>query len=73
VEKIISFFILLLSNQLMIAQVFINGTVYDRTQLYPMQAVSVMSTSGAGTYTDSLGRYHITLRSGDSLYFSYLG
>jgi hypothetical protein len=35
--------------------------------------VSVMSTSGAGTATDSLGHYSIRLVAGDSLYFSYLG
>ncbi|HEY4877386.1 MAG TPA: carboxypeptidase-like regulatory domain-containing protein [Puia sp.] len=65
--------ILTLCNHLVNAQMLIKGTVYDRSQFYPMQAVSVMSTSGAGTVTDSSGQYHITLRAGDSLYFSYLG
>ena len=56
-----------------IAQVEIKGTVYDRSQLNPMQGVSVMGTSGVGTVTDSLGRYSIKLPSEDSIYFSYLG
>jgi hypothetical protein len=55
------------------AQVHIEGTVYDRTQRFPMRGVSVMGTSGAGTATDSLGHYSIRLQPADSLYFSYLG
>jgi hypothetical protein len=60
-------------GQSAMAQVQINGTVYDRTQRFGMQGVSVMGTSGAGTMTDSTGHYSIRLSSGDSIYFSYLG
>jgi hypothetical protein len=73
VQNILSLVVLTLCNQLVNAQVVIKGTVYDHLELYPMQAVSVMSTSGTGTVTDSSGHYHITLHAGDSLYFSYLG
>lgn len=38
-----------------------------------MAGVSVVATSGAGTMTDSAGRYHIRLSMRDSIYFSYLG
>ena len=55
-----------------IGQALITGTVYDKS-IYAMRGVSVMGTSGAGTVTDSLGRYHIKLAAGDSIYFSYLG
>ena len=55
------------------AQVNVQGTVYDRSQRYPMYGVSVMGSSGIGTTTDSLGHYTIRLRLADSLYFSYLG
>jgi len=55
------------------AQETVSGTIYDSTQRYPMQGVSVMGTSGAGTITDSLGNYSIRLPSTDSIYFSYLG
>lgn len=72
-RNILSLVVLLFCNQLVLAQVAIKGTVYDRSQLYPMQSVTVMGTSGAGTVTDSSGHYHISLRPGDSLYFSYLG
>jgi hypothetical protein len=54
------------------AQVTISGTVYDITKKTPIEAVSVVSTSGKGTSTDSLGRYSITVRETDSIYFSFL-
>jgi hypothetical protein len=65
--------VLALSGQMALGQVQIKGTVYDRSQLFAMQGVSVMGTSGSGTTTDSLGHYTIRLPSGDSIYFSYLG
>jgi len=55
------------------AQVQIKGTVYDRSARYGMSGVSVKSTSGAGTVTDSLGHYSIRLGLTDSLSFSYQG
>jgi len=54
-------------------QALIKGTVYDRSQHIPIQGVSLMGTSGAGTMTDSAGRYRLRLAFGDSLYCSYLG
>jgi hypothetical protein len=54
-------------------QVEVSGTVFDRSQLFAMPGVSVLGTSGAGTWTDSIGHYRIRLHSGDSIYFSYLG
>jgi hypothetical protein len=64
---------LVLASPVVFGQVEIKGTVYDRSQFYTLPGVSVQGTSGAGTMTDSLGRYHIRLMPGDSLYFSYLG
>lgn len=60
-------------HNLVNAQVIVKGTVYDRTQLYAMPGVSVLSTSGIGTVTDSSGHYSIKLPTNDSIYFSYLG
>lgn len=51
----------------------VKGKVFDMTQSIPLQSVSVMSTSGAGTTTDSLGRYTIRAGENDSIWFSYLG
>ena len=56
-----------------IGQVQVKGKVFDMTQSIPLESVSVMSTSGAGTTTDSLGRFAIRARETDSIWFSYLG
>lgn len=50
----------------------IQGTVYDITQKIPLPGVSVLTTSGNGTQTDSSGVYHIRVVPGDSVWFSYL-
>ncbi|MBS1662151.1 MAG: carboxypeptidase-like regulatory domain-containing protein [Bacteroidetes bacterium] len=56
------------------AQVEVSGTVYDRSQLFFMPHVSVLTSSGkTGTATDSVGHYTIHVKTGDSVYFSYLG
>jgi hypothetical protein len=55
------------------AQVEITGTVFDKTQLFAMPGVSVLSNSGVGTITDSVGHYRVRLSLDDSIYFSYLG
>jgi hypothetical protein len=55
------------------AQVVIKGTVYDKQVRHGIPNVSVISTSGIGTITDTLGRYNIKVPDDDSLYFSYLG
>lgn len=56
-----------------IAQVVVKGTVYDKLARYGIPHVSVLSTSGVGTATDSLGHYSIKVSDEDSIYFSYLG
>ncbi len=53
--------------------VTISGTVYDITAKRPLEAVGVMSTSGRGTLTDSMGRYSIILPVKDSIWFSLIG
>jgi hypothetical protein len=51
----------------------INGTVYDQTGRRPIEAVAVLSTSGRGTVTDSMGNYSITVPRKDSIWFSLIG
>jgi hypothetical protein len=46
--------------------------VYDISARNPIEAVTVRSTSGRGTITDSAGRYSLTVRSKDSIWFSLL-
>jgi len=65
--------LLALGAQWSIAQVLVQGTVYDRTGRYPLPGVSVLASSGAGTMTDSLGQYHLRLNVRDSVYLSWLG
>lgn len=51
----------------------IQGSVFDITQKIPLSGVSVLSSSGNGTQTDSIGFYHIRVSAVDSIWFSYLG
>ena len=50
----------------------IRGTVYDSSRNYPMEAVSVLSSSGKGAVTNSQGVYVIDVSEKDSIWFSYL-
>jgi hypothetical protein len=54
------------------AQLTVRGTVFDMSGKRPMEGVSVLSTSGKGTSTNSLGEYTISVGPKDSIYFSYL-
>jgi hypothetical protein len=71
--RIALFFGLLFFGRAAFAQVELRGTVYDQSARFGLSSVSVMSTGGAGTATDSAGRYHIRVASTDSISFSYLG
>lgn len=50
----------------------IKGTVYDSSRIFPLEAVSVLSSSGRGTVTNSIGQYEIEVNEQDSIWFSYL-
>ena len=50
----------------------VSGTVYDISARKPLEAVAVISTSGRGTITDSLGRYSLTVKTTDSIWFSMI-
>ena len=55
------------------AQYKVKGVVYDSSRVYRIESVSVMSTGGKMTVTDSLGRYEIDVAEKDSVWFSFLG
>ncbi|MFL5809682.1 MAG: hypothetical protein ACJ749_09175 [Flavisolibacter sp.] len=55
------------------AQYQVKGIVFDSSRTYRIEAVTVMSTGGRITMTDTLGRYHIDVAEKDSIWFSYLG
>jgi hypothetical protein len=68
------FFIIIMACLLQpaLGQVKVSGTVYDASRAYALPSVSVVSTSGHGTTTDSLGRYTIIVKESDSISFSFL-
>ncbi len=51
----------------------ISGTVYDNSAQQPIEAVAVQSTMGNGTLTDANGKYSLTVRVSDSIWFTMLG
>lgn len=60
------------SEGLSAQNILVRGTVYDSSRNYPMDAVTVLSTSGAGTVTNKDGYYEIQVNEKDSIWFSYL-
>lgn len=71
---IVSFLIALLwGTPLHLKAQQVQGTVFDITQRNALPFVTVLSKSGNGTQTDSLGFYSINVLPGDSIWFSYLG
>ncbi len=67
-----SFWMIFAVDRAFAQEVTIRGTVYNMYRTRPLDAVSVICTSGRGTTTDSNGNYVITVRADDSIYFSYL-
>jgi hypothetical protein len=69
------FFLLIISLQPVRAQkdVMIRGYVYDSTRMLTIPQVRVTSTSGAISYTDSVGYYNILVSPRDSISFFFRG
>ena len=55
------------------SQVWLTGRVYDSTRMVPVGAVKVSSMKGEIAFTDSIGRYGITVDKNDSVFFTYRG
>jgi hypothetical protein len=55
------------------SQIWITGKVYDSTRMVAIPFVKVTSAKGVITYTDSLGRYGLTVDKKDSIHFTYRG
>ena len=71
IATLIVFFFLL--NLAAFAQTYqVRGMVYDSSRNFPLEAVSVLSTSGTGALTNADGYYQIEVRETDSIWFSYL-
>jgi hypothetical protein len=72
IEFLLAAFFILLSTSVQ-AQYKVKGTVYDSSRIYPIESVTVLSSSGKGTVTDSMGRYQLDVSDRDSIWFSFLG
>lgn len=70
---IIFFIILLLSAEKVFAQYRVKGYVYDSSRAYAIELVTVQTTAGRMTLTDSTGFYSIEVAEKDSVWFSFLG
>lgn len=55
------------------AQYRVKGHVYDSSRTFPIELVTVQSTGGQVTMTDSTGAYTLYVAEKDSIWFSYLG
>ena len=66
-------FILLAFTQKSFGQYKVKGHVYDSSRLYPVELVTVQTTGGKLTMTDSTGFYSIEVAEKDSVWFSFLG
>jgi hypothetical protein len=64
---------LLISGPAIAQLLEVKGVIFDISQRTPLEAVTVMATNGSGTMTDQFGRYSISVRLSDSVYFSYQG
>lgn len=64
--------LLAIASSLQAQSFLIKGVVYDSSRNYPLDAVSVLSTAGAGTVTNAEGYYEIRVTDRDSIWFSYL-
>ena len=67
------FFLLILTACLKPAtcQQILNGRVFDKSKINFVENARVISTGGKMALTDSMGRYSITVMTGDSVFFVY--
>lgn len=65
--------LILLSVQMASSQVWLTGKVYDSTRMVSIPFVKVTSKKGLITYTDSIGRYGMSIDKQDSISFTYKG
>jgi hypothetical protein len=56
-----------------VCQVWLTGKVYDSTRMVSIPFVKVTSKKGLITYTDSIGRYGLSIDKLDSICFTYKG
>jgi len=75
IKLLILFFIcvgFILQQNLKAQSIKLSGTVYDHFNKKPLDAVTVQTSSGSKTITDSTGKFAITVTKKDSVWFSFL-
>lgn len=70
---ILLFLFLLAAVEKTAAQYKVKGHVLDSSRIFPIELVTVQSTGGKITVTDTTGFYSIDVAEKDSIWFSYLG
>lgn len=71
-KRLLVLLYLVLVTAPLVAQIRITGRVFDVSKVRSLEAVSVLTTTGYGTASDSLGRFSIVVSESDSIWFSYL-
>lgn len=69
--KILPLLFFLFTSTAVRAQFIVSGSVLDKGKINLVSNVKVISTGGMFDMTDSMGRYSIPVKPGDSLYFVY--
>jgi hypothetical protein len=72
IARLALIFALVSCSSTLFGQFRLKGTVFDSSRNYPLELVSVISSSGNGTSTDAFGNYEIEVSEKDSIWFSYL-
>ncbi len=62
-----------LGTNVLNAQIWLTGRVYDSTRMVTIPSVKVATKQGLVTYTDSLGKYGLNVDKKDSVSFTYRG
>ena len=72
IKYVLFLFLLVLAGK-GFAQYKVKGHVLDSSRIFPIELVTVQSTGGKITSTDTSGFYSIDVAEKDSIWFSYLG
>ena len=69
--KPLLFICFICTTNTLLAQYKVSGTVLDKSKINTVENVRIVSSGGMFTVTDSLGKYQIDVKPGDSLTFIY--
>lgn len=70
-RKTLFFICFICTTNALLAQYKVSGTVLDKSKINTVENVRIVSSGGMFTVTDSLGKYQIDVKPGDSLTFIY--